>query len=334
MKIIHTFSSIHGQDIDKRNLYMMTLSFLLAKKYFGNVVLYTDKKTANIVREIGLEYDEIDDTLLDEFRTKTFSIPKLIVYSVQKEPFLHIDLDTFIFHKIDLEDKGLSFSNYNEGINYVTKIDNSLIGFYNTYLGSTFELIDKLDPNFVKHIYIDDIPNMSIFGGYNYELISKATKYCLDLYDQHKDFFDMKFYNACIIEQLFIPTAMRMFDDTAKFRYFYGNRININFQFSNDINEEYPFYIEVHDKDTKIIKNNVDLFDCIEYDFNGFMHLCGSKKFNKIMYIIRGKIILELGGYNYIKKIDELRKENMGIEFDGSHYSSMKILSNKRKKLI
>lgn len=335
MKIIHTYAPISGYEIGKRNLYMMTLSLLLAKKYFDKVVLYTDKKNAEIVKEIGLPYDEIDDSLLEGLRTKTFSIPKVLVYSVQNEPFVHIDLDTFIFHKIKFNDTNLSYSTFNEGACSFNRLDDSLIGFYNTYLGSTFELLDKLDPDFSKNVYFGEIPNMSVFGGHQYELIAKSSKYCLDLYEKHRDFFDSKFYNACIIEQLFIPSAMRMYEENTKFSFLYATDTIMGFDFPDEENESYPFHFLMNNERIVTIKNEVDLYDKIGYDFKGFLHLCGNKKFNKIMYILRGKIILDFNnGYSYIQKIDKMYDENMNIDYDLSYYNEMKKISNKRKPLI
>ena len=101
MKIIHTFLPV-TYELDKRILYLMTASMLLAKKYYDNVVLYTDKKSAKIIREIGLPYTEINDTLLDGANIGTFTVPKMFVYKEQKEPFLHIDIDSLIFKKFNL----------------------------------------------------------------------------------------------------------------------------------------------------------------------------------------------------------------------------------------
>ena len=335
MKIIHTYSEIRGGVIDKRNLYMMTLSLLLINKHYGKTKLYTDKENAKIIKEIGLPYDEIDDTLLNDFKTNTFSIPKLLVYSEQKEPFIHIDLDAFLFYKIDFNKENVIYGSFNEGLNYVSKLNGGFIGFYNTYLHNTFRLLDRLDDEFKDNIYFNEVPNMSVFGGYQNDLISNASRYCLDLYEKNKLFFDNNYYNACIIEQLFIPTAMKMMDKNTTFQFLHDQNkiINIEFGDSNDLNE-YPIYIKKGLENLKTIKDDIDLCGTIFNEFYGFLHLFGSKMSNKIISILRGKIILEMKGIKYINKIDEICSENLGIEYDIDYYNDLIKQYNRRRNVI
>lgn len=332
MKIIHTFLPVLYKDIPKHIIYLMTASMLLAKKYYEKVVLYTDEKTAKIVREIGLPYDEINDTLLNTIKVGTFSIPKMLVYKEQKEPYIHIDLDSFLYETIPFDDKISIYSTFDEGRKLMINTDHGSLGFYNTYIKYTYEILDKLPKDFVKKIDFTEIPNMSIFGGYNYNLIADATSYCLDIYNKNSSFFDGKFYNACIIEQLFIPTAIKLLnnENDYKFNYLFKGIPN-SIEFPQE-NCEYPFIIN---SSSNIIsfENDFDLYVNYNYNYNGYLHLCGFKNFEKMLYMLRTLILLDLDGEPYLNKINELFVEKFDYEKDNKHYEEMKKLLNNKPRI-
>lgn len=337
MKIVHTFLPITPPRINKQTIYHMTLSVLLAKKFYDNVVLYTNVETAEIVKKIGLPYNEINTKLLEGVETHTFSIPKLIVYAAQKEPFIHIDLDTFLFKKIEFNDIYSIYSSYNEGLNEIIKVSNEGLGFFNTYIKNTFEIKDKLPEDFILNIDFSEIPNMSIFGGYNYDIITRASKYCLDLYYDNRDHFDKYYYNACIIEQLFIPSAIRLFNmkkyEKVNFAYVYKKENPTQITFLPDNEWNYPFEIKSNGEKI-VIEDDIDLYSRISYNFNGFLHLCGSKYYDKILYLLRSKIIFDFKESSYIRKINELFPEVLDFEKDLDHYEEMKKIFNKKKSII
>jgi hypothetical protein len=169
-----------------------------------------EQEVGDIVKKIGLPYDEINTDVLKDVNVKTFSVPKLVVYSQQTEPYIHIDLDTFIFKKIFFNDFENIYSTFAEGSGDILNFERTNTSFYTTYIKRSFEIQNKLPEEFLKYVKFNNVPNMSVFGGHNFELIKESSKYCLQLYQNHTDFFDSNYYNACIIEQLFIPAAMRM----------------------------------------------------------------------------------------------------------------------------
>jgi len=325
MKIIHSYLPIKPYKISKQNIYLMTLSMLLAKKYYEKVVLYTNVETADIVRKIGLPYDEIDDILLEGIDVGTFSIPKLIVYSVQTEPYIHIDIDTFLFKKINFKIDGGVYSTLNEGIE-TFKMDWYGESFYSTYIKSAFHLIKKLPKEFSDEVNFSEILNMSIFGGYNYKLISDATIFCLKIYDENKDFFDSNYYYACVIEQLFISAAMRMiitenkYDE--KFNFLFGRNIPNYINISDSENCPYP--IEITSNDEKVIINNdLELNDFILYNFNGFLHIGGYKEFDKLLFLFRSRILIEFNGSIFLEKINQIFTERFDFEKDDIFYKNL-----------
>ena len=102
MKVVHTYVDKHNL-IWKELIYTQYLSALLAKKHYGNISFYGDNLACKQIKELGLPYDEINSDIVKNKDTDTWSVPKIKVYQAQTEPFLHIDTDTLIFNKIELE---------------------------------------------------------------------------------------------------------------------------------------------------------------------------------------------------------------------------------------
>ena len=312
--------------MDKKHLYLITASILLAKRYYENVVLYTDKKTAEIIRKIELPYTEINDTLLNNVKVGTYTIPKLLVYAEQKEPFLHIDLDSLIYKKFDLiEGKDIYFA-YNERKTVDFNLFNSAsIEFYKMYVLNTYTIMNNLPKDFVSKIDLNDIPNMSLFGGYNVNIISKASEYCLDIYEKNKDFIDIgESFNGVFIEQLFIPIAIKLLNQKSDFNFKYlYNQMVTYFDYLGENKFDFPFKVISTDKSI-VFNDESDLYLNYKYDFNGYLHLSGSQHFDKIFHLIRPLILLELKGEKYINKIDENFPHELGFDKDFNFYKQIK----------
>lgn len=346
MKIIHTYVPVGDTKFNKYIAYSMSLSALLAKRHYDNVVLYTDKKTGEIVKQLKIPYDSINTELLDNFSEKTFSIPKLLVYSNQKEPFIHIDLDTFIFDKIEFTDKKRIYSTFPEGSGDILKFDIANSSFFNTYIIPLQKIQENLPNEFSKHIIFKNVPNMSVFGGFNHELISEATKYCLDIYENNMSFFDSNYYNACIIEQLFIPAAIRMILSKNRKK----NELENSFKFLFKDNPtyvefiknkwDYPFLVRSMDK-TLWIGDKLHLFKNSTYNFNGFLHLNGYKNFDELIFILKQHIIQDFDKCNLVIMIEKTFS-NEETKFDiiyNEYYDYLLKLTNnmnniKNKKML
>lgn len=332
MKIIHTYIPINGS-INKKIFLQMTLSALLARKYYKNIHLYTNKEVATIVKDIGIPYNTINSTLLQDSGDKTFSVPKIRVFSQQNEPFIHIDLDTFIFKNIDFKSISNLYSTFNEGKDRMISLDKYDSSFYDTYVKKIFELRDKLPVELLKYIDFKIIPNMSLFGGHRFDIVSDASKYCINIYEQNKDFFDSDYYNACIIEQLLISSVISMFLNEKKEYEIYSEptkKLNYTFLFPShptflkfkEISDNIPNEI-VSINEKYYINNEIDLYNLVNYNFNGFLHLNGYKTHDFINFIILEKILLTFeNGQNLIKKINKIFNVNDEIEKISKIYHS------------
>lgn len=88
---------------NKQNLMVScSLSYFLLKKHFNRVHLVCNEYGKRFMtEELGLKFDKIqmiehEETELSDF---VWSIHKLYAYAIQKEPFVHIDTDFFLFEK-------------------------------------------------------------------------------------------------------------------------------------------------------------------------------------------------------------------------------------------
>ena len=334
MRILHTYiPTDNGAPLDRSHYYCMALSALLAKRHYGHIELYTNNKIKKSVEEIGIPYDVINTQLLNNTTFETFSIPKMMVYANQVEPYVHIDLDTFIYDKVDFTDEETTYSTFAEGNMMHLSFLKANRQFYNTYIVNAFKLQDKLPEEFLEHVKFNYIPNMSIFGGYKHELVAEASKYCLEIYYNNQEFFDRDFYNACIAEQLFIPAAMRMMQGgevPPLFTFlFKGNPTY--FKFVNESEKrDFPFEI-VSENRLTYIKDETDLFKNIMNNFNGVLHLNGYKDFEKAIFLIRQRIITDFNREDIVNKIDEMFNDY--IESDDITYSYCEYLCNQINKL-
>jgi len=79
------------------------LSCLQLKQYYKRVELYTNNAGYEVlINRLKLPYDEVHVVLNDlSFPPQLWAYPKLHTYSLQTEPFLHVDGDAFFWEKLD-----------------------------------------------------------------------------------------------------------------------------------------------------------------------------------------------------------------------------------------
>lgn len=95
---------INGGFKTKRDLAItLTLSVLESKKQFSSVEFYTNKLGKELVDDFQIPFDKVH-VVLDHFdgvlEPDFWAYIKIYVYSLQKEPFIHIDNDVILWDKI------------------------------------------------------------------------------------------------------------------------------------------------------------------------------------------------------------------------------------------
>lgn len=229
MKVVHSYvpTSFNGSKIYpivwKELMYGQLLSVLLAKREFGNISLYTNKDIAKQVRDIGVPYDEIDTTLLDNVRSSCYTYPKMLYFSQISEPCIHIDTDTYIFNKIDFSTAktdtiyahadqpfNMGYANdtrmLSEFINNVTEVYTALATLHEEQLKE----INPLGADLMK------IPNGNITYIKNPDIFRQATNLALEYYYKNQDVIDGLKYGGVYVEQMIIHLYLIKLDPEYK----------------------------------------------------------------------------------------------------------------------
>lgn len=326
MRAIHTYiPSRIGSEFNKKLAYNMVFSVACAKDIFGEVYLYTNEEIAEVVRKIGIPYDGIiTDKFSNSYNSTTFAIPKMVVYASQEEPFIHLDLDTFMYARYQVPEGTRVF--------YATP-DNSMergsthfintMNLYETYLRGVNDLEVPLPKEFTKYINFLDIPNMNIFGGQDYELIKEASKYAIKLYEENRTHYDSEYNFACVVEQLYISTAIKMlYGGHYENYYLYKNedgfRIKYNEQ-SVRSKFDYPIVFSFNGND-RIITDENHLYQFVNYDFNTTVHLCGNKYDPILQFLIKETANQKFSCVAQLKNINRIFREELECDAISKRY--------------
>lgn len=96
-----------GGWLEKKHYYMSwALSCLRLREYYDGVELVTDHYGKSLlIDKLRLPYSNFNITLnqLDRYSPYLWTIGKIHTYSIQKEPFIHVDNDVFIWSKFRFE---------------------------------------------------------------------------------------------------------------------------------------------------------------------------------------------------------------------------------------
>lgn len=80
-------------------LSSMIVSVLNSHKHYGRVEMVTDSASKLWIEKLGLPFECIKTDLdeLDKYDKNSWALGKIKAYSIQKEPFMHVDLDVILF---------------------------------------------------------------------------------------------------------------------------------------------------------------------------------------------------------------------------------------------
>ncbi len=234
MKMIQTFYLDPSKNITKTsmgwnlpfyNIISWTLSCLQLHKYYNAIALYTNTSSAKFFSDIlQLPYKNIY-TLHDDFimyHHDLWALPKIYTYSLQEEPFLHIDGDVFIFRPFSNSflKKGLIAQNEEKATEYYTSTQKGLIKYF-----SYFPISVEIDFN--KKIPIKAI-NAGIIGGSDVEFIHQFSKTAFEYVKRnimHLNKINTERFNVFFEQHLFLTMAK---EKNKKISYLFNEKINDN----------------------------------------------------------------------------------------------------------
>ena len=101
---LHKYYTKNDISSIRLQLTMSLISSYLLRKHYDRVILYADKKTAEILSDCY--YTEIRILPTDILVTYGYgTLAKLYTYSHVEEEYIHFDIDYFLFNKIELEEE-------------------------------------------------------------------------------------------------------------------------------------------------------------------------------------------------------------------------------------
>lgn len=113
MKAVYSFWNTTGNPLvtalhwlnPKFQLYSIVLSVHYAKKWYDQVQLVTDSDSVAIFQQLNLPFTAVSTALdeINDYDRKFWALGKIKAYSMQTEPFIHIDNDAILFKPLNLE---------------------------------------------------------------------------------------------------------------------------------------------------------------------------------------------------------------------------------------
>lgn len=147
-------------------------SSLLQQQYPKGVTLYTQKELTGIVDELQLPYHRVDVRLSSYELTdeRLWALPKLYTYSLQQEPFLHIDGDVFLFQPFQhaLLANGLIAQNEEVATDYYTSTQQQLMEEFTWFPDCVAADFGKPEP--IRAV------NAGIMGGCDIDFFQQYTQ--------------------------------------------------------------------------------------------------------------------------------------------------------------
>ena len=165
-------------------LMSMAYNCLTFSKFYPNLELYTDSEGIKLFKDImklpyHKYYTDLDDIAnVDE---SLWAYGKILAYSAQKEPFLHVDNDIFIWS--EFPDRVTKADVVCQSLEIIK--DYSLID-YEIALDYIREYIPEA-PKIILNSCCEKAANMGIFGGNNIDFIQQYCKEANSLFDKLYD---------------------------------------------------------------------------------------------------------------------------------------------------
>ncbi len=189
------------------HLMSWALSSLQLNKLYGKVDLYCNNQGADIlIDQLGLPYEQVHlshNHLLIPHE-KLWALPKIFTYSLQTQPFLHIDGDVFLFDKLPsyLLQSNLISQNIEEATNYYLQTQKEL--------QDNFSYFPKcVDADFKSRLPIKAV-NAGILGGNDINFIQEyadlAFKY-ISKNISHLNSINVDRFNVFFEQHLFYSLA-------------------------------------------------------------------------------------------------------------------------------
>ncbi len=172
-------------------------SLFSIKKFHGNVELYTnDHGYRLLIEALRLPYFKVHLLQIEVSNAQPFSLSKLYVYSIQQEPFVHLDGDVILFKPIQTENSNAVLVEFEISDNFTSYVDHL---FRINHMTATSEIGAMMKSSPIMY-------NFGIFGGYPFELIANQSHRILKCFSEAK--WENVWFESIAIEQLCLSTLL------------------------------------------------------------------------------------------------------------------------------
>jgi hypothetical protein len=155
----------HGGWLDvKYHLLSLAYSCLQLKKFYDKLSLVTDEAGNDIlINKLGLPYNNVTVMLdeLNDYDPQLWALGKIYAYSIQEEPFMHVDGDVYIWEPFrkNIESAGLVAQHFEHNFPYYKSLAAELSD-KNCYIPPVVTKISKQENEVNAY-------NAGVFGGTN-----------------------------------------------------------------------------------------------------------------------------------------------------------------------
>jgi hypothetical protein len=292
------------------DVFCIKLSSTILRNLGYKVGIYSNKTFIDLLKSKFVEldfYEDIEDEVKQFVNEKLFAFGKIYANSIQTEPFIQIDYDTFIFEDFHFNrfDSNFIFG-FREMIgNYSNSAD--VLNWKNIYLDSYIKLQKKFDLPFIQKCYPLLAFNCNVVGASKHIILANAYKELVDFTKKNYKLINSFSGNTmAVIEQLLIVGQL------------ITRGVDINKDVTMCSNKNMVDFIDIGNNTTKLILSNNEYLlktdnvqnDCpknmiemLHYNFNGYLHLLGSRNLITIKNMVYFKI--KKIDPEYIKKIEK-----------------------------
>ena len=309
MKIIYSYINQYDPSYIPLDSFFIGLhSALKSTNLYGNADFFTSKEVIKKIKNLKLPF-----TNLIEFSNNQNSnidiIPKLITYTLQKEPYIHLDMDLILNEKLNIEDTlPVQFAHRDVEKNWSL----SLVNDYNKcYFEPAKYFNEKYGLGFNHTLNFCEIPNMGIVSVHDVNLFSKCTNDALNLYYENKNVFDNNFSWNVYLEQATIHKKLK--ENSEEYRQsiinekqcFFDKSILFKVEKNNKKTELFDFYND----EKKTFTSFKNILDDNFLNESPSIHFMGNlKKSNRVQLLIIHSLVQDFGldhVQNIVKEVDD-----------------------------
>lgn len=320
MNIVYSYNNTNTPNfIPIETLYPGILSAIYANQLYGNSKIIASKDLIERFKKVDLPFSEFE---ISPFPDRNSFLHKISIYTIQKAPFIHLDLDLILFSKIEPRD---SNSNYfaHKDIPYSLNFNND--GFIECYMLPSYYLTKKYGKELLQKVTLDNIPNMCITYSNNLDTLQSSVKKVLELYNDNTPYFKNNYYRLIYLEQAMIHKYLIDIDSIYSSNIHLENKHHI---FDRSLTLEIKGNIEENtlrewyvDKEYQF-SDTCSMLELYSITKLPAVHFIGGNKYTDLVQLL---VLHKLNSFIGIKKLELIDKE-----FNTNSYSYLEAY----KKLI